>query len=203
MGTTVGYGDFAPVSMAGKVLIIPLFIVGGAIMFMFLSAIDSICLFNLQKFASNWVARARCRDSTRITVLVELVLCLVALLVWVLLAWPILRSADPKFEIFHDFFYTSVITFTTIGYGDKTPSTEMTQLFWFAYMIPGLSLMAMFLGRLDELIHIQDLIQSKKKESKVKKRLEDLNGINTVALDRTVSQLERHVEHVLSHEKTE
>ena len=204
MITTVGYGDLAPKSEFGRVSIIPLFIVGGAIMFMFLSAIDSIFLFYLHKFASKWVARARCGNSTRATVIVELTLSLVALLLWMQIAWPILAYADPKvFLKYEDFIWTSIITFTTVGYGDKTPEKPMARLFWFLYMIPGLSLMAIFLGRLDDFIHIQDLIQSKKKEAKVKKRLKDLDGINTVALERTFSQLEHHVEHALSHEKTD
>ena len=203
MITTVGYGDLAPKSEFGRLSIIPLFIVGGAIMFMFLSAIDSIFLFYLHKFASKWVARARCGNGTRATVIVELILSVVALLLWVQLAWPILAYADPVFKPYKDFIWTSVITFTTIGYGDKTPNEPMTRLFWFLYMIPGLSLMATFLGRLDDFIHIQDVIQSKKKEAKVKKRLKDLDGINTVALERTFSKLEHHVEHALSHEKME
>ena len=210
MITTVGYGDLSPESTEGRLLLIILFAIGAIIMVTFLGVVQHILSFYLHSFVTNLVPLTCCGgrvlSSGKINC-IELVFSMLLLFVWMVLGWAAFQTNEPAFTEFRDFIYASIITFTTIGYGDKAPTTQTGRICWFLYMVPGLALMAMLLGYLDTLIHDQNSADNKKKDVSVKKRLRDLNGINTVALKRTVGQLERYVERSLAgselHQKIE
>ena len=200
MITTVGYGDITPKSREGRLLLIPLFPIGGIIVVTFLGDIQHTC----SKYMQGVVAKLLpliCRGgrvlSPRKIGWIHLSLSIVLMLVWIFLGWAIFH-VDDGFEDAMDFIYTSVVTFTTIGYGDRTPTTPMGKGFWFVYMIPGLVLMAVLLGYVDALLRSRDYDNNKKKDLCVKKRLQDLNGINTVTLKRTFEQLEHNVQRSLT-----
>jgi voltage-gated potassium channel Kch len=57
-----------------------------------------------------------------------------------------------------DAFYFSVVTLTTVGYGDFTPDTTAGKLFTVVYTLFGLSLIAVFAKSLAE-VHVQRVSQ--------------------------------------------
>ena len=215
--TTVGYGDLSPHSTAGRLLLIPVFTIGAIIMINFLGVVQQSFSTLLHSIVANFIPWAcfggRALSSAKVN-WIKLALSILLLCLWIFLWLGILSILKSVYQIeeshlimAQDFIYASVITFTTIGYGDKRPTTQVGKGIWFLYMVPGLALMAVLLGNLDTIIRGHDSVDKKKKDAFIKKRLRDLNGINNVALKRTFRHLERHVERLLAgsdlHQKVE
>ena len=57
-----------------------------------------------------------------------------------------------------DSFYFSVITLTTVGYGDLTPDTPMGKLFTTVYIFFGLSIVGVFASNLAK-VHVERVAQ--------------------------------------------
>ncbi len=55
-----------------------------------------------------------------------------------------------QFKTWVDAFYFTVVTLTTVGYGDFTPTRVVTKLFVIGYIFIGLALMGSFLGIVGE-----------------------------------------------------
>lgn len=65
-----------------------------------------------------------------------------------------------------DCFYFSVITLTTIGYGDFTPQTDGGKLFTIFYILIGIGIILSFISAVYN--HYNDVKTERKKEKEVK-----------------------------------
>ena len=70
---------------------------------------------------------------------------------WLLAVWWKVPSfAGVPVEGFHDCLYFSVVTLTTVGYGDLTPTSAGTQIFTIIYILTGLGVLVAFLASVAE-----------------------------------------------------
>lgn len=74
---------------------------------------------------------------------------LLALAFYAVTSWALLFLADEKALLnFNDYFYWLIVTGSTVGYGDMSPSTPAGKLIVALYVIPlGLSIFALVIGR--------------------------------------------------------
>eukprot|EP00944_MAST-04C_sp_MAST-4C-sp1_P010645 g10645.t1 len=71
---------------------------------------------------------------------------------YLILGGLIFMTLEPEtFSTLLDGIYFSLVTLTTIGYGDFSPSTPMSQMVWGFYMIFGFVFVAKFLGALSSI----------------------------------------------------
>lgn len=66
-----------------------------------------------------------------------------------------------------DALYFSVITLTTVGYGDFTPQTDFGKLFTIFYIFIGIGLIAGFIRKLAINIQLPHIVSAKRKNKKL------------------------------------
>lgn len=71
---------------------------------------------------------------------------------------------EPSITTWVDAYYFTVITLTTIGYGDFSPTTTLTKVFTTLYVFVGLGIIAGFIGLVGETI-IEDSKQRAEKRN--------------------------------------
>ncbi|MCY7294482.1 potassium channel family protein [Alteromonas sp. a30] len=74
---------------------------------------------------------------------------LIVLLTYCVISWGLLALAgETAFSNIHEFFYWIIVTASTVGYGDISPSTQAGKWIVSLFVIPvGLSLFALIIGR--------------------------------------------------------
>lgn len=67
-------------------------------------------------------------------------------------AWGFKTAEPEQFKTWTDAIYFTVITLTTVGYGDLSPTRDLTKWMAIGYVILGLTLMGAFLGVVGEIV---------------------------------------------------
>ncbi|TVP86535.1 MAG: two pore domain potassium channel family protein [Alkalicoccus sp.] len=78
---------------------------------------------------------------------------LLTLMVFTLFSGTIFYSTVEGLRVF-DAFYFSVITLSTVGYGDFSPQTDFGKLFTVVYIFTGIGLLMAFAGRIFQYIEL-------------------------------------------------
>ena len=120
--------------------------------------------------------------------------CLAAILVYVAISVACFSYWLEEDWTVVDSIYFSVVTFTTIGYGDIVPDTRMARLFTCAWALSGVACLGIALGVLgSELIDVAEQDKKKAKEKRKADMIDMFNNDDTVASTAASSnQYSRH-----------
>mmetsp|Transcript_22477 Transcript_22477/g.42102 ORF Transcript_22477/g.42102 Transcript_22477/m.42102 type:complete len:331 (+) Transcript_22477:519-1511(+) len=130
--TTVGYGDIAPKTPAGRLLVSLYIIYGVVLMGWALSAFTDYIAHRLEKLQDKegWRKSAQLKNPKRKIVIA---FAYVVILIFTGVGFLVL---DERMS-FIDAFYFSVVTLATVGYGDIVIQSTHGQVFFFFYIIFG------------------------------------------------------------------
>jgi len=147
--TTVGYGDMAPETPGGRMMTSLLALVGVAVIAQIantrIMALSHGFLLRLERAASPTGPRRALKARTEAS-LVSLVGLLGAMVAFVIL----IGKHMLLLENWHDCVYFSVVTLTTVGFGDMVPSESSHRLWMSLLMMLGVPIFGAVMGSVAE-----------------------------------------------------
>mmetsp|Transcript_3715 Transcript_3715/g.5558 ORF Transcript_3715/g.5558 Transcript_3715/m.5558 type:complete len:417 (+) Transcript_3715:36-1286(+) len=100
---------------------------------------------HLQNIESQHEADADLGSSVEELMTIKLRFCVVAIVIYLFIGVISYSFVFESWDVI-DSLYFSVVTFTTVGYGDMCPSTEVAKLFTALYSLTGISILGVALG---------------------------------------------------------
>uniref|UniRef100_A0A7S4KF57 EF-hand domain-containing protein n=1 Tax=Paramoeba aestuarina TaxID=180227 RepID=A0A7S4KF57_9EUKA len=149
--STVGYGDYYPVTAGGRIFVIFWILIGLSIVGFALSIVSNYMVEKQKALLERMMAQGgeeEVEEEKKTHYISEakqkLLYALLALLV--LFSIGTLVMCEIEDWPFVEGFYWSVVTATTVGYGDVTPSTNASKAFALVYALLGTVFTALALG---------------------------------------------------------
>lgn len=141
---------FTPAAIIDLLAIVPTLVAltaGGALVLRFFRVLRILRLAKLGRLSQAWREIAQAVNSRRAELLLTLALALVAMLVSsTLLFWAEADAQPDKFGSIPRALWWSVVTLTTVGYGDVYPVTPLGKFFSAVLAIGGIGLIALPTG---------------------------------------------------------
>jgi voltage-gated potassium channel Kch len=140
--TTVGYGDFAPSTYAGRYFGILYILVGLAVIFKFINEFATYIIETAQEHALNKLDDDP--DDDQAPHGAKIAISIIAMVVMVLIGTAF-YDANEDFTFLEGFWW-SFVTTTTVGYGDLSLTKESSRLFSIFYILFSVMIVAASIG---------------------------------------------------------